>query len=230
MIMCVCVCVCTASDASPNTMPRHGSQGGFFLLLTNKSIMKEMTPFSVIGYMSHRLKRPSPASLAAESLAVAEALKHGLFLRTTLCEILCPEFDVARWEESSSSIAHILATDCRSVYDHVARDRGLPKDRAVATELALLKCVLREENQFLRWMPGEEMISDALTKYRRMPSSLLDPIKTAMWALCDNEKCQSLRKRKQDQARTRKLLSRDGPAASGGESGFETAHEMPVDG
>ena len=82
----------------------------------------------------------------------------------------------------SQKCKHVLATDCRSVYDHSARDRGLPKDRVVATELAYVKQVVSEPNQYLRWVPGPEMISDSLIKYQITPESMLRPLLKGRWA------------------------------------------------
>ena len=59
--------VVAVSHASPGKMPRQGSQGGMFLLVSTPDIY----------WLSHRLKRVARSSMATESMALCEATEHG---------------------------------------------------------------------------------------------------------------------------------------------------------
>ena len=67
-------------------------------MLTEKRIVNEVAPTAVISHCSHRLRRPTPSSMFAESLALAEASKHGDFFRAVLAELLVPGFEYRKWE------------------------------------------------------------------------------------------------------------------------------------
>ena len=45
------------SDASPGKMPRQGSQGGMFLLITTEEVTTKRVPIACMYWLPHRLKR-----------------------------------------------------------------------------------------------------------------------------------------------------------------------------
>ena len=65
----------------------------------------------------------------------------------------------------------IAATDCRSAYDHISAERGHPRDRILALDLAALRATLEAQLQEgaqgrhaqLRWLPGPRNLADRLT-------------------------------------------------------------------
>lgn len=79
------------SDASPGKMPRQGSQGGMFLLVSTPDIVSKRVPAACLFWLSHRLKRVARSSMATESMALCEATEHAEFLRACLCEVLVSE-------------------------------------------------------------------------------------------------------------------------------------------
>ena len=85
--------VVAVSDASPGKMPRQGSQGGMFLLVSTPDIVSKRVPAACLFWLSHRLKRVARSSMATESMALCEATEHAEFLRACLCEVLNPEYD-----------------------------------------------------------------------------------------------------------------------------------------
>lgn len=111
--------------------------------------------------------------MATESMALCEATEHAEFLRACFCEMTDVEFDFRQWERSTLKVPLIAATDCRSVFDHISAERGLPRDRILALDLASLRATfesqLREgaegRNASLRWLPGPRNLADGLTKY-----------------------------------------------------------------
>ena len=176
-------------------------------MLTEKRIVNEVAPTAVISHCSHRLRRPTPSSMFAESLALAEASKHGDFFRAVLAELLVPGFEYRKWEWHAKVIHHLWVTDCRSVFDHLARDRGLPQDRQQAIELAALRRDLMRGNHDLRWMPGPKMVADPLTKDKANYTVLHDVFMKAEWTVIYTEECQTMRARTREQARARKTVA-----------------------
>ena len=69
-------CLVAFSDASFGNMPRHGSQGGFVLLVADRAVASQPAPAAVVEWRSHRLKRVVKSTLAAEAAALCEAQGH----------------------------------------------------------------------------------------------------------------------------------------------------------
>ena len=56
-----------------------------------------------------------------------------------------PNFDFKCWESCTLTTPLIAATDCPSVYDHITMERGLPKDRILALDLAALRATFESQ-------------------------------------------------------------------------------------
>lgn len=187
--------IVAVSDASPGKMPRSGSQGGLFLLISTPDICERRVPAACMFWLSHRLKRVARSSLATESMALCEAAEHGEFLRACFRELIDPTFDYRKWEVNTRLTQLIVGTDCRSIYDHIAAEKGLPRDRILALDLAALKSTfesqLREgmegRNAVLRWVPGPHNLSDGLTKYISMQSLMIHVLREGSYTLADED-------------------------------------------
>lgn len=131
--------------------------------------------------------------MATESMALCEATEHGEFLRACFRELMDPSFNFKRWESCTLTTPLIAATDCRSVYDHITMERGLPKDRILALDLAALRSTfesqLREHTEgraaSLRWLPGPYNLSDGLTKYIAVQSLIISVLSEGKYTLAD---------------------------------------------
>ena len=183
------------SDASPGKMPRGGSQGGFFIFVTNQSVDQTSTPVGVVQWLSHRLKRVARSSLATEGMALCEAVEHGEYVRACLAEILDPQFDFRKWENAASWIEMITGTDCKSVYDNVSSERGISKDRMLALDLAQLKETFESQwkedsskhrNAKLRWLPGPRNVADGLTKYVAVQDVMISVLRDGLYCVADD--------------------------------------------
>ena len=132
--------------------------------------------------------------MATESMALCEATEHAEFLRACFCEMTDVEFDFRQWERSTLKVPLIAATDCRSVFDHISAERGLPRDRILALDLASLRATfesqLREgaegRNASLRWLPGPRNLADGLTKYVvAIQSLIISVLNSGQYSLAD---------------------------------------------
>ena len=89
----------------------------------------------------------------------------------------------------------LIVGDCRSIYDHIAAEKGLPRDRILALDLAALKSAfesqLREgmegRNAVLQWVPGPHNLADGLTKYISMQSLMIHVLRDGSYTLADED-------------------------------------------
>ena len=75
-----------------------------------------------------------------------------------------PSFLQSAWETARRRIC-LVATDCKSLYDHV-QSQSAPTldDRRTALDIIILRESLAKTSGILRWLPTDRMIADALTK------------------------------------------------------------------
>ena len=152
--------VFVSSDASPGTMPRNGSQAGFFGFLADPTVETNVGAVAPLCWSSHRLKRMARSSRAVEAMGVCEGVEAAEYVR-------CGLVVINEWHTAARNTRLMSATDAQSWYDHVNRDAGMPKDRIFALDVASLKVHFTEEERHasLRWVPGKLLVSDGLAKY-----------------------------------------------------------------
>ena len=85
------------SDASFGNMPRHGSQAGFMILVSESSCVRQTTKAAVVSWASHRIKRVVKSTLAAEAAALSEAQDHLEYARVLFMQTL-GKMDGQRWQ------------------------------------------------------------------------------------------------------------------------------------
>ena len=107
-----------------------------------------------IAWISHKQRRVSHSSFAAEVLAVAEGDELSFHLRTTFQELGIP-------------VEVVLATDSRTCFDCSSSDH-LPRDlRTRATIKKIQDNWLGGDIDVLKWLPGKTNLSDGGTKANR---------------------------------------------------------------
>ena len=180
------------------------------VLLTDANIFAGTTTATALTHGSHRLKRVCSSSLSVEALGLQESIKQGDYLRAMILEALDAKFDVSHYEKSLEKIKMVWVTDCRSVYDHLKFDRGLPRDKRLAIELAALKEDLKRANNEIRWMPGRKLIVDALTKQIASPDLLMEFLNTGQYAIVDTTEEQDYRANIREAERQRKNAKQNG--------------------
>ena len=174
------------------------------VLLSDTDVEKGDAVVCPLVFASHRIKRVCASSLSVEALSVNAAVQQGDFVRALLAEILCADFDIRRWEQFVDRIRMIWVTDCRSVYDHLTFDRGLPRDKRLAIELAALKQSLCRPRDKLRWMPGRRLLVDALAKCLSHPDILITVFTTGLYSLVDTPEEAAHRAAVRERERARK--------------------------
>ena len=103
--------------------------------------------------------------------------------------MLHQDFDLPRWKWHASRWKHYLVIDAKTGYD-VLSSESMTSDRKIQIDAAVLREALVEEGaaNYVRWMPGKEMISDGLTKW-----SDLQVLGEGRWSLVDTAEARRLR-------------------------------------
>ena len=187
------VIVVSASDAAFAAQPRQGSQGGVTCLIGHPKILQQKAPTVILETQSVRINRVVRCSMSAELSMAATAFEHGDFTRAVMAELLDHQFSLQDWKWFSSKWKHYLVIDAKTGYD-VLNNEGVTADRKIMIDAAVLREAMTElscEN-YVRWMPGKEMISDGLTKWNG--NGVLEKVmKTGEWSLVDTPEAQELR-------------------------------------
>ena len=194
--------VIAASDASFAGMPRGRSQGGCVVSMANPAL-----------WHSGLLKRVVRSSLAAEISQAALSLEEGDFCRALLAEMALKTFSLAGWLPAVSIWRLILVLDSRTGYD-LLNGTALWEDKRFAIDIAAMKQALQEDGaeRMVRWVPGEELIADDLTKLTG--NVKLMQVLAATCALKDTESARKLRQDAAARKRAyRQRLSADRAAA-----------------
>ena len=182
-----------ASDASFAGMPRGRSQGGCVLAMANPNILDGEAKVAVISWHSGLLKRVVRSSLAAEISQAALTLEEADFCRALMAEMTQKSFTLTGWTSSAATWQLILVLDSRTGYD-LLNGTALGEDKRLAIDIAAMKQALYEDgaSRMVRWVPGEELISDDLTKLAGN-GKLATVLSRATWALKDTDAAKRLR-------------------------------------
>jgi hypothetical protein len=158
--------VAAYSDASWGNRADGTSQGGFLLGLINPGGLKgEETPFGVLQWSSHKVRRVCRSTLSAESQSACITVEAGDFLRTFLLETKDANFHLHDYASRLSEVPSAIILDAKSVYDHIISDNGRhPGDRRLAIDLRVLQTYIARGSWHVKWVCGHQMLADVLTK------------------------------------------------------------------
>ena len=185
--------VISASDAAYAAQPRSASQGGVMCMIAHPKVTEESVPVAIIEGQSMKINRFVRCSMAAELSMAAEGFEHGDFMRAVLAELMMKNFELRRWKWFASRWRHYLVIDAKTGYD-VLNNESMTSDRKIMIDAAALREALIDEGaeNFVRWMPGLEMVADGLTKWSDN-GVLLRVMTTGVWCLVDTDQARQLR-------------------------------------
>ena len=137
------------SDAAFANLSDDVSSGGGHVIL----LVGEHEQSSVISWKANKIRRVIRSTMAAEALALEEALEHTIFVRALLMEMmfLNSRMPIESWIDSENAFKGLNST-------HSVSDQKLKID------IACIKENIANENVVLRKCPGQEMIANSLTK------------------------------------------------------------------
>ena len=187
------IVVLGVSDASFGGMPRGRSQGGTILVLAHPEVLNGDAPVAVLSYHSGLIKRVVCSSLSAEISQAANTMEEADFVRAFMAESIEKDFDFKNWLASVAKWKQIAVMDSRTGYD-LLNGTSLGEDKRMAIDVASMRQALKEDGaaRLVRWVPGEEIIADDLTKLLGN-GKLMDVMERGQWALKDTEVAKRLR-------------------------------------
>ena len=137
------------SDAAYGNLPRHGSQGGFIIFITDSS----ETVMNPIVWKSLKIERTCQSALSAEGLALVKAVDYAIFLQRTLSDMnVC-----------TGHIPIKCFTDSKSLYEVLVRTRD-PEEKKLLCILAPLRDSIERREMTIERISTKEMPADVLTK------------------------------------------------------------------
>ncbi|CAK9016095.1 unnamed protein product [Durusdinium trenchii] len=139
------------------------------------------------------LKRVVRSSLAAEISQAATTMEEADYLRAFMGEALDGAFTLRGWLAAVAKWRQLSVLDSRTGYD-LLNGSALGEDKRLAIDVAAMRQALQEDgaSRMVRWVPGEEIIADDLTKLAGN-GRLMKVMAMGSWALKDTEAAKKLR-------------------------------------
>ena len=142
----------TLSDASHANLPDgFSSAGGFIIFLVGEN--GKSCP---LAWESKKIRRVVKSTLAAETLAVSDAVDVAYYLGSMLSEII---FGV----QDKNVIPIVSYVDNYSLFENVYSTKNVSEKR-LRIDLASLKQLIQEGHVNLRWIESGRQLADCLTK------------------------------------------------------------------
>ena len=160
-------CLAKAKQKGIRVHSRHGS---LVCVMAQDDLEKtEAIPISFMTWRSKASKRTILSAFGAEASACRDALGLAEYTRAMLCEVLIGG-RVLPDERREEHLPIRVITDCKSLFDCLAKDASVPEDRGTALTVASLRewCSAGAERGIQRsglmWVPTRVQSADGLTK------------------------------------------------------------------
>eukprot|EP00435_Cladocopium_sp_Y103_P068619 s934_g31.t2 len=135
----------------------------------------DVSPWTPVNWKSYRLPRAVSSTLGGEAQALATASGSVEWLNLLLTEALDGSFAPSSGRSLLARRPAILATDCKSLYDHLVSPSSPTQvdDRRTSIDIVIIRESIKLLSAQIRWLPTNRMIADGLTKDKMEPSDLL---------------------------------------------------------
>ena len=149
------------------TSSRIASQLGHVVMFGNlDEVGDKTTKASLLEWRSQTCQRVCRSTFGAETMACAEGMECGQYLRAMMATLLAGK--LVRLNDARSWWPILCMTDCRSLHDHLHR-AGVPRvpaDRRLAVDLAAIRQDFRRDAEriSMQWIPTTCQVADPLTK------------------------------------------------------------------
>ena len=195
-------------DAALNNMSiedrkKIRSQAGAVVAIFSAEESKHVGPvkISILDWRTGSTKRLVLATFSAETQAAIDHVGMGIYARAFICEVWHgPQLLPTQWKEEHMEL-HCM-TDCKSLYDHLAKDAKLPSDRHTALHVAALRQLVGAGPQrdwskaVMRWVASRAQIADPMTKPGL--SKLCREIMERSTTLFHEESAQALKRKRKE--------------------------------
>ena len=163
------------SDAAWANVGTH-TQAAYIIAFTDKCLhdAKE-APWVPVVWKSYRLARAVSSTLAGESQAMSVASGTVEWLSLMMSEAIDGPFQLRQARAVLSRRCPLLATDCKSLYDHLVSPSSPTAidDRRTSIDVVIIRESLKDLQGIIRWLPTDRMVADGLTKDKLDPEDLL---------------------------------------------------------
>ena len=148
-------------DASYANLPNGASQGGSIVFMSDKS--GKLLPLS---WTSRKLRRIVKSTLAAEAMALLDAIDINIWLTHILSEITNTQLDIS-----------VFHTDNRSLVEALHSTKSTEEKR-LRVDIAAIKEAI-ENNEFkIKWIGKDYQLADVITKQGADSSLLIHILRT----------------------------------------------------
>ena len=137
------------ADSAYGNLPRHGSQCGYVIFLTDE----HEKIFNPIVWKSVKIERVCQSALAAEGLGMVKAIDHAIFVEQTLMKMM----------QIERKIPINCFTDSKSLYDVLLKTKDPEEKKLVCILAPIRDSIARGEIEVFR-IGTKEMPADILTK------------------------------------------------------------------
>lgn len=147
------------SDAAFNNLPNLGSQCGFIIFITDESGTKTHNP---VTWKSLKIDRVCQSARGAETLGLAKAVDHAIFVQGTLQEVLGKD----------KTIPIECYIDSKALYDNLMKTKD-PEEKKLIRVLAPIQDSINKGEISVIRISSKEMPADILTKRGVNPHMIL---------------------------------------------------------
>eukprot|EP00971_Amphidinium_carterae_P113980 2258445-Amphidinium_carterae.2 len=192
--------VCTADSAWGNA-PDLSSHMGYMMLATDETLdTGHIAPVAPLLWKSHKQKRKTPSTLAAEAQATGEGIGVLDWCKVFLEACVQEDFELQHWESAVSCRPSLVLTDCKSVFDSLSQlwSTGVA-DKRTAIDLAIIREALSKDVSKCRWIDTKYQLVDSLTKKSASPDYLRQVLREGVYQVV--EECQELERRSRNRNR-----------------------------
>ena len=138
------------SDASHSNLPDGvSSAGGFIIFLVDSE--SNCCP---LFWESRKIRRVVKSTLAAETLAAADAIDSAYYIRDIISQIV---------SDTKIKLSIELYVDNKSLFDNVYSVKNVSEKR-LRIDIAIIKELISHERLNVKWVETKSQIADVLTK------------------------------------------------------------------
>ena len=160
----LCSIICF-SDAAFANLKNGSSQGGFIIFLC-----KSDKNYAPISWKSRKIQRVVRSTLAAETLAMEEALEECFIIQSMLLEIY-------KRDAKSGLFPIHCYTDSKSLLESVHSTKTLKEKRLKADVCVIREMLEKKEIESINWCPSNRQLADCLTKSSASSTKLMSLLK-----------------------------------------------------
>lgn len=139
-------------DSSLGNLSDGGTQGGHFIALVGENGL-----FSPITWQSKRIRRVARSTLAAETLAMADAIDNGIFLAALYTELMSGKADPPQ-------LPITCLTDCHSLCDAIKSTKQVSEKRLRLEISNIRELIQMHQIESVKWIETKHKLADCLTK------------------------------------------------------------------